>query len=240
MKGTDEAPSDAPATARSRHGVLEWQKRMLPFMATMLVVLAMVSLAFNIYEVRVVQEHILASPQVKLGEVWAGAERSSTVDAFAYARWKALTLLEANAMERRYHQANTITMSRLYLIFLGFATGMVLALVGATFILGKLQESPTTLGGGVEGGWKVSMATASPGIVLAVLGTTLILSTIWARGELNVRDSRLFLESETFALAPAAKNEPVSSQTPKTPDEIAAGVRKRLAGEAPPDEKGKP
>jgi hypothetical protein len=51
-----------------------------------------------------------------------------------------LSSLETNIVERRYHQANVSLMSRVWTRYLGFVTGMVLAMVGSIFILGKLRE----------------------------------------------------------------------------------------------------
>jgi hypothetical protein len=46
-------------------------------------------------------------------------------------------VLEADALQRRYHQANANMLARVWTRQLGFITGMLLALVGAAFILGR-------------------------------------------------------------------------------------------------------
>jgi hypothetical protein len=171
-------------------------------MTVMLIVLAAITIVSNLYEVRVVQKHIEAARELDLTPFWKGVESSGNLDSFAFARWRTIAALENQAMENRYHQASAIVMSRLYLIFLGFATGVMLALVGATFILGKLNEAESHIVG--EGaGWRVSLQTASPGLVLATLGTVLIVWTIWARAEVNLTDSALYLPARTFEMAPA-------------------------------------
>ena len=112
--------------------------------------------------------------------------------AFEYIRWKTLLQLEANALQQRYHQAGVLLISRIWTRYLGFVTGMILALVGAAFILGKLRESSSQLG--TEGaGWKVSITSASPGLILAVLGTVLMLGTLATRLEMQVNDGPVFL-----------------------------------------------
>jgi hypothetical protein len=83
-------------------------------------------------------------------------------------------------------------MGRIYLIFLGFATGMVLALSGATFILGKLKEDDTVIGG--EGpSFKANLRSGSPGLILAFFGLLLMMSTIFSRVDIDVRDQALYL-----------------------------------------------
>ena len=48
--------------------------------------------------------------------------------------------LEQELVARRYEQANLMLSTSLWTRLMGFITGMILALVGAAFILGKLQE----------------------------------------------------------------------------------------------------
>ena len=53
---------------------------------------------------------------------------------------------------------------------LGFVTGMILTIVGAVFIVGQFSSPGTEISG--EGqGFKGSLETSSPGIVLTVLGS---------------------------------------------------------------------
>jgi len=67
---------------------------------------------------------------------------------------------------------------------------MILALVGAAFILGKIRESETRLD--VNGIWKFSIITASPGLVLALLGTILMITTIVTHFEIAVEDAPVY------------------------------------------------
>ena len=129
-----------PPTSRD---LMLWQKRLLPFMQVMLVALTLFAGISNAVEVWLVQKHIQQSHEINLNIVWGSIENSNVHDPFAVARWKTLAMLENDAMERRYHQGTAIIMSRVYIIFLGFVTGMVMALVGATFILGKLRVRKT-------------------------------------------------------------------------------------------------
>jgi hypothetical protein len=61
-------------------------------------------------------------------------------------------------------------MSRLWTTYLGFVTGMIFALVGAMFVLGKLESDPSELKTKVGTALDTSFKSASPGLVLAVLG----------------------------------------------------------------------
>jgi len=65
-----------------------------------------------------------------------------------------------------------------------------------------LQEASSNLG--AEGGlWKVSLTTASPGLVLATLGTILMLATLATSMDLSVNDGPVYLREVAGAAAEA-------------------------------------
>jgi len=89
----------------------------------------------------------------------------------------AKVLLEANAMHRRYHQASVVLMARVWTSYLGFVTGMVLAIIGAVFILGRVQGTYTSMEAKVADA-NVALKTSTPGIVLAAMGVLLMIATL--------------------------------------------------------------
>ncbi len=122
------------------------------------------------------------------------SEQPAALNDREYLRWKTLALLEQDVIARRYQQANSIMLARVWTRFLGFMTGMILSLVGAVFILGKLQEEPTKLESESKFG-KWYLNTSSPGIVLAVLGTVLMAITLLVQSEIETRDVAVFTQS---------------------------------------------
>jgi hypothetical protein len=106
--------------------------------------------------------------------------------------FKALAVLEANALERRYHQANVLLMSRVWARYLGFVTGMILALVGAAFILGKLQEEISAIRA-QSAIASLNFRSASPGVLLGALGVTLMIVTIITHQEITTADAPVYL-----------------------------------------------
>jgi hypothetical protein len=72
--------------------------------------------------------------------------------------------MESFLVTQRYHQAAAQLMAGLWTRYLGFITGMILALVGASFVLGKLREPAQK----IDGKFPMidfSIRTASPGII---------------------------------------------------------------------------
>ena len=119
----------------------------------------------------------------------------------------ALLLLEADTLDKRYHEASALLMSRIWSRQLAFITGMVMAFLGAVFILGKLSEAASQISGGT-GDWKVAITSASPGIILSVLGTTLLISSLYVRASLDVIDGPAYVNTlrRPAAVTPAATN----------------------------------
>ena len=182
-------------SARAYFRETKWQKKLLPFMVVVLSLLMLFFFTATAFQLYYLHQRIEQSPELNLNPALAALESNpagaSEKDKLQIFRWKTLAILEGNALQRRYHQANVLLMSRIWTGYLGFITGMILALVGATFILGKLRELESKVDAGNEG-WKFSMTTASPGLILALLGTILMITTILGRSEIKVNDGQLY------------------------------------------------
>jgi hypothetical protein len=169
----------------------KWQKRLLPFMVSMIVILTFFFLAASFYQLYYLHQKIEDCPTLNLEPAMSLLDDPDVdltqIDKFDLARWKTLATLEGYTLERRYHQANVFLMSRIWKKYLGFVTGMILALVGAVFILGKLREPTSTLDAETGIG-KFSLTTASPGLLLALLGTILMITTIVTHKKIEVQD----------------------------------------------------
>ena len=229
-------------------GLGVWQAKLLPLMVGMLVVLTAFFCVSNIIQMYVINSHIQQSDELDLEPALAvltADDKTEPAMRLEYARLKTNTLLEGHAIKQRYHQASVIMMSRVYITYLGFITGMVLAMVGATFILGKLRESQSQMGA-ESPGIKVSLTTTSPGLLLALMGTVLMLSTIWARSEVKVTDRSLYVPTSEQSQADEWGDAPAPGPTTSFKD-IGRGIKEELdkiekreggtqkAG-APPDE----
>lgn len=191
-----------------------WQNRLLPFLIAMVGGLTIFFFWISMNQLESLQERIEHSPELDLASALERMESEmalGTTDRLLYAQWKTLALLEENALERRYHQANVLLMSRSWIRYLGFITGMILALVGAAFILGKLRETGSDLSLS-NAAANVTIKSTSPGLVLGVLGTILMLTTIVTNSEIDTRDGPLYTN---FMLAPSANASP--QQQPPVP-----------------------
>ncbi|MFT3934947.1 MAG: hypothetical protein QM726_15080 [Chitinophagaceae bacterium] len=204
----------------SRISNSKWQINLLPFMSKTIIVLAsfffLASLAQLVYLHNVIQE----SPALDLRSTLDGLKlpaNASTNEIIQSTRLKALVNLEANSFQNQYHQANVLLMARLWTSYIGFVTGMILAIVGATFILGKLREPVSELSSSVSGN-SLSLKTTSPGLIMAVLGTTLMITTLVTHHNIETRQVALYIHDSDNQLPASLPDKPPALRLPAIND----------------------
>lgn len=177
--------------------IAAWQRTLLPLMVVMLVAAAVFFAWQSVVEFRDFKTRIeparSALPRV-LEQIDPAMGTSADAERMQYARWRMLVLLEQEALAHRYAQVNATILARVWTRLMGFTTGMVLAIVGAAFILGKLHEAQTELRQETEL-IKLSLVTSSPGVVLAVLGSLLMSITLLTRFDIDVRDAAIYINA---------------------------------------------
>jgi hypothetical protein len=106
---------------------------------------------------------------------------------------------------------------------MGFTTGMMLAIVGAAYILGKLQEAQTELKQESEL-FKISLVTTSPGIVLAVLGCILMSITLLMPFDIDIRDAPVYVNLRQGTLTPPRDPADLTAPPPRPSPPNVAGM----------------
>lgn len=190
---------------------IAWQKRLLPFAVTAISLMAIFFFISSIVQIDRLSDRITPPPNDKIEKTLAAFESKSPDASLAnldYIKWKSLILLEQETVNHRYAQVNATLLLRAWTRNIGFLTGMIMALIGAIFILAKLREGETSLAG-EGGGAKATLVTSSPGIVLAVLGTILMSVTIVSGFEFSTTDAPVYIgrgdtASDEIALPPPA------------------------------------
>lgn len=173
---------------------IRWQSRMAPAMATAVVLSALFFASVAIWKVGSIEAEIRARVVAEPAIEWTrpGLEPSSFAEKLQLADTQARYALEREIIARRYHQGILAHTSRLWTRFMGFITGMILALVGAAFILGKLETDRSELGAATVG-TSLTLRSTSPGIVLAALGTGLMAISIAVNASFETRDMAIYL-----------------------------------------------
>jgi hypothetical protein len=192
------APGDQPTLLSPAEKELSaWQRRLMPWLvilptvlAALFILLATIRLQkferFTFDEQRSVFDTSLPSPSDSSG-IGTKSER--------YLKLYILTKMEEHSLNKRYSQAGVITMSTIYTKYLGFFTGMILAIVGSAFVISKLKEDVSQIEGSYSETAKLKLLSSSPGVVFAVLGTVLMSISIINKGEVKVDDVPLYLNS---------------------------------------------
>ena len=184
---------------KEKNHLYAWQKRLLPFMVIVPSVLAAVFIWIATVQMMKFNTLLDTKPDPSfIGKMIPNPTDPGTDgnlrNNLAYYRWLTLTHLEQESLYRRYNQGGLLLMSRIFTKYLGFFTGMILAIVGAVFIIGKLSEDSTQMSG-KTGQLSFSLASSSPGIIFAFLGTILMITTILQHSEITIQDSPLYLSA---------------------------------------------
>ncbi len=176
-------PGRTPKSEQELKNLYAWQKKLLPFMVILPIVLAAIFIFMATTQMMRFNQLLDAKSDTTFigktlpfpGDSSLNPELTKNID---YIRWLTLTHMEQQSLDKRYKQGGLLLVSRIFTKYLGFFTGMILAIVGAVFIIGKLSEDYSSLSGSFNEHIKVGLVSSSPGIIFGVLGTILMLSTI--------------------------------------------------------------
>lgn len=203
-----DRPQDNPSQDGSLSTGLEERAywHLLPWMTKMVMGLTLFFFLASAAQLIYLHFKITAAPETDLEYSLAMMEDAGADGAkLTGAALAALSVLELGVVERRYHQANVSLLSRVWTRYLGFVTGMVLAMVGAVFILGRLETkaaSQVRLRGpeGTTGhGALAEITSQSPGLVLVSLGVALMITTIVTHHEIQVQDQAVYAKGWSLA-----------------------------------------
>jgi hypothetical protein len=191
-----EETNKKTASANDKH-IIDWQKRMMPWLIIAPSALILIFILLATVQLRSFESHIYQSDSLNISKSLPKVD-SVTIDTsittkLGYLKLYALTKMEEYSINRRYNQAGEILVSGIYTKYMGFFTGMILAIVGSIFIISKLKEDTSNLEGTINEHINFKLVSSSPGIVFGVLGTLLMVTTIFKTVESNVTDAPLFL-----------------------------------------------
>lgn len=168
-----------------------WQKKLLPFTIFIIITVIVLFVTISIIQLNNLNEKIIKSPNATQQIEQLVNNKDSTAEMMDN-QWKALVILENTSMEKRYHQANLLLMSRIWIKYLGFLTGVLLCIVGGAFVVSKYKTTENEVGAESFGG-KYSLKSTSPGLVIAFLGTLIIIASILTNPSIEVRDAKTFM-----------------------------------------------
>jgi hypothetical protein len=176
-------------------------------MAPLMVGAVMLSAAFfaaiMIWQFGLLQARIYQPAQEMASIAWTGPGRAPTnfQEQQQLVTLEAKYALEQESIARRYDLADLTFTTRLWTRLIGFLTGMILAMVGAAFILGKLETEQSDLAAQAQG-LSFTIKSTSPGIIMAVLGTVLMSITIVISANVVTHDGAIYFTGSSGEAAP--------------------------------------
>lgn len=192
---TDQRERTSPGPVHANPELAHWQNRLLPFMTRFIVFVSVAFFVLSIVNLVQVNNFVRGEHE---GDIRGQIQKIAPVEKaanIAEMTQQALLVLEADIVDKRYHQASALLMSRIWTRQLAFMTGMILAFLGAVFILGKMNEPPANVTG--EGaGWKLGITSTSPGLILSFFGTVLLIVSLFVQTTIDVRDGSVYVPSK--------------------------------------------
>lgn len=182
--------------------LFRWQNRLMPWMIAVPSVLICAFIIIGTIKLNGFEKFVYKGNREQ-SELNLPAPTDSGFHSAKYLEWYSLVKMEELSINRRYNQGGVLLMSRIYIKYLGFFTGMILAIVGSVFIISKLKEEVTELEGSVQEKTKFKLVSSSPGIIFGLLGTMLMMTTILTHSEITVKDMPLYLNTYNIS---ATKN----------------------------------
>jgi len=175
--------------------LLKWQNKLLPWMVILPSILIIVFVFLATKQLNVFSAEINNYKNSELDKVFlkdSSLKIPMDIKKDEFTKLYVLSKMEEQLMNKRYSQGGALLLSRLYTKYLGFFTGMILAIVGSVFIISKLTEPSTNIDTTAKA-FKVSVVSASPGIIFGLLGTSLMLSTILKQNSIDIKDVATYL-----------------------------------------------
>ena len=149
-----QSSSSEKSELQKNKQLLQWQNRLLPWMIGMPTVLIGAFIVIATLQLNKFEKFVYKGDEDKI-ENAIPSPVANTTDSLLkrnaeYLKWYSLVKMEEHSINRRYNQGGVLLMSRIYIKYLGFFTGMILAIVGSVFIISKLKEDVSELEGSIQ------------------------------------------------------------------------------------------
>lgn len=214
-------------------GLEAWQRLLLPFMVGSLIVMGLLFFGLTLWNFRDLQGR-LEYRTVDIQAVLEALQQDPVASKDpTYRDWYVRAVLEESTLKHRYRQNSAVIHARVWTRYMGFLTGMVLALSGCVFILGKLREQVNI--SAAAQGWTGTLVTSSPGLALALAGAVLVGISLYVPMTVETSDSPVYLPRQievSGAEGEGAKDRPPPA--PVGPAAPPSGKRISSQQSAPP------
>ncbi len=172
-----------------------WQNKLLPFVKTMLLFFSIFFVVGSSIHIIVLNNKIFDFEEISINEKLSNYEMQSPIDS-EITKWLTRAILEEHIVNKRYHQASILLMSRMWLQYLSFLIGLIMVMVGSIFILGRISMAESTFESETKRWGKLLLRSTSPGLFLVLWGTILIVISIVFHHNISVEDVGTYIKSQ--------------------------------------------
>ncbi|WPV67858.1 hypothetical protein [Chitinophaga sp. LS1] len=178
-----------------------WQTKLLPWVLSLvtimiLVFFALATIQFNYFRNQISSNRTSEIDKFLLSPKEAAANGPIDIE---YTKLYCLAKMEETVLNKRYSQLGFLLLSRTYIKYLGFFTGMILSITGAVFVISKFKEEKVEIGSDISEKIKFTLATSSPGIIFGILGTILMSITIFYNSPIGAEEQPFYLNQFTLS-----------------------------------------
>lgn len=156
--------------------------------------------ASSIKELNAIQKSILEPPKTVLESFIDTTSRETPPDQAIITRYElqVLALAERDTILQRNLRARAALATRTWLYFMCLIFGTILAVIGVSFVLGRIAAP---VDANIEGsGFKLTLVTSSPGLIIALFGCLLVGTPIVMQTDISVNDSSAYLYPRSVAI----------------------------------------
>ena len=194
--------TDTPTRAESASVIL-WHRQLLPWIVGGILLIVAAFAGFSAVQISHLEGRFQKADELAESadfvDVLKGEAAEQSTD-IAY------LMLERENLSRRYHYATTLASAQIALAYSMIMTGMVMSVIGALFVLGKLTtEAGNTVNGTLQQ-MSISFVSSSPGLVLALFGALISLSSQFFNVKVPLRDGAVYVQQKSVHLLADAQN----------------------------------
>jgi hypothetical protein len=182
---------------------MDWHQKIFPAVTILIVALSVVFIAFSLQQFTRISAYLQTTPEINVQPIIArvlgvnNEALEASLDSGNYLpQWAALLELEVASLKKRHHQASALLASRLWTRYLAVFAGIVMVTVGSILIMAKLQEPANQIEGEASS-VKLRVASASPGLLLCMMGCILILVAVLHNPIITLQDGRVYMGNES-------------------------------------------
>lgn len=184
---------------------MNWHQRIFPIVSAIILTLTVAFAISSYFQLEKISEQLQKSPDINLTQLFKATLTAEGItqgidNGDFLPQWAAEVQIENGLINKRYHQANAILATRIWSKYISTICGLIMICIGSIFIVAKLNEEVSGISGEAQS-IRLSLKTSSPGVILCLLGTILIVVSLVSTPAITVQDANVYLHKTNAGTA---------------------------------------